>query len=342
MMGGRQIPLFVAASALFGLLATGCGATATGSNNTHASASPLAAPINISQFANASQVAAAVIAGASTTKMTPSVASQLQILAEGGGIGAGLSAGCPGATELQSSVNVANCTFGDTKSSKTMMLVGDSRAAMWFNVIDRIAIAEKMKLVFLQKDACPAALASFRLTSAEGVPSSSPWPACTAFHKFIFATIKKLAPAVVIDSSSDVLYLTDAPSGYAPASQVGPAFASFLRAIPAPTKAVVLGDFPDPGVRAGNPVLCLSKNPSDVGNCNFTVSALQRSYNAAQRRAAARAGAGFVDENPWFCAAKCPAVIAGIIPYTVDGYHLESNYAVYLTGVLWAALKPYL
>jgi SGNH domain (fused to AT3 domains) len=340
MMGARRISLLVAASSLFAL-PSACGTATTGSNNTSAPASQLAAPIHIGQFANASQVAAAVTAGASITKMTPSVVSQLRALAAGGGIGAGLAVGCPAATTLQRSVNVANCTFGDTESSKTMMLVGDSRAAMWFDVIDRIATAAKMKLIFLNKSACPAALGNFRLTSVAGVPSNMPWPACTAFHKFVLATIKKLAPSVVVVSSSDELYLMDAP-GYASASQVVTASASFLKAIPAPTKAVVLGDFPNPGVGAGNPVLCLSRNSSDISKCNFTVSALQRTYNSAQHQAATQAGAGFIDQHPWFCAAQCPAVIAGIIPYTVDAYHMQSNYAAYLIGVLWAALNPYL
>ena len=36
----------------------------------------------------------------------------------------------------------------------------------------------------------------------------------------------------------------------------------------------------------------------------------------------------------------CPAVIARIIPYTIDSYHIDGTYCHYLTGVLWEALAP--
>lgn len=350
MSAGRRFSLLAAVMALAGLSAAACGLAGAGGSGAPGpagtagagSAPALAGPIQLSQFATASQVSAAVRAGTSASALTPGEASQLQALSGGGGIGADLGASCPSTATGQASVSVADCTFGDTTSRKTIVLVGDSRAAMWFDVLDKIAIAEGVKLIAMGKNGCPAAMGTFRVVSPGGIPSDSSWPACTGFHHFEIATIRKIAPRVVIDSSTDNLYLMDAPGAFASPAQVQTAFAAFLREIPAPTKAVVLGNFPNPGTGPGSPDLCLSRNPSNVGDCEFTVTPAQQSYNLAQERAATQAGARFIDQNPWFCASKCPAVIARFVPYTVDGNHVQSQYAAYLTGVLWAALKPYL
>ena len=343
MMVAPRLALLLAISILVSVTTAACGTSSktVAATTSRASRATKAGSAGLTGFADARQVAAAVRAGLSVTQLTGGEASQLQSLAAGGGIGASLGAGCPSTTTAQESVDVARCTFGDTSSSKTIVLVGDSRAAMWFNVLDRIAIAAKFKLIALGKNGCPAVIGNFRLIEPGGVPTRSAWPACTAFHGFVLATIKKLAPQVVVDSSTDNLYLVNAPGAFASASQVQTAFASFLKAIPAPTKAVVLGGFPNPGASSGSPDLCLSQT-SDVSKCSFTVSSAQASYNAAEEQAARQAGAGFIDQNPWFCAARCPAVIAGMVPYTVDGVHAQWRYARYLTGVLWTALKPYL
>jgi len=176
---------------------------------------------------------AAVIRGESVNRLPKSAVPQLERLAAGGGIGmsAAVSRVCNPPTTTQSSVNVAACTFGDTHSHRTVVLVGDSRAQMWVDVFIQIAVATHVKLVMLAKTACPAALGTFRMTSVQGVPEDSPWPACTAWHNFVFSTIKKLSPNVVVVSSSDNLFLISG-TGYARPAQVKSAFSAFLRALP--------------------------------------------------------------------------------------------------------------
>jgi hypothetical protein len=322
---------------LFGVVAAGCGASSTPTSSTGTS-SP--ATITINQFADASQVTAAVVSGESVRKLPRSAIPQIERLA--GSVGIGFSVGnvCPPPTTFQSSVNVAHCTFGDLHSSRTVVLVGDSRAEMWTDVFIQIATAAHVKLVVLAKTSCPAALGTYRLSNVQNVPTNSPWPACTAWHKFVLSTIKKLAPQLVVNCSSDNLYLMSA-NGFADPSQVKSAFSAFLRALPAGVNRVVIGGFPNPG-DIMSPTLCLTKNLSLVEKCDYKPASYQLAYNAAVQQIAKQDDAAFINEAPWLCAAECPAVIAGIPPYTIDAFHMQSSYATYLTGVMWTALRPYL
>jgi hypothetical protein len=331
--------MLVRSCVVLGVLATGCSAAANAAPSTGTSRP---ATITINQFADESQVVAAVIRGESVNKLPKSAVPQLETLSAGGGIGmsAAVSAICNPPTTTESSVYVPGCTFGDIHSSRTIVLVGDSRAQMWSDVFIQIAAAAHVKLVLLAKTACPAALGTFRLTNPQGYPSDSPWPACTAWHKFVLSTIKKLAPQVVVVSSTDHLFLMSAP-GYAGPPQVKSAVSAFLKALPVGAKRVEIDGFPDPG-NTISPTLCLSKNPSSVEKCAYRPTAYPLAYNAAVQQAAEQNGAAFINEATWLCAAKCPAVIAGILPYTTDGFHIQAEYATYLTGVMWASLKPYL
>jgi hypothetical protein len=77
-------------------------------------------------------------------------------------------------------------------------------------------------------------------------------------------------------------------------------------------------------------------------SCSFTPSKDVNLNNGAAQSAATAAGAGFINQTPWLCASTCPAVIDGIIPYTIDGYHIDNTYTLHLVGVLWSALEPYI
>jgi hypothetical protein len=282
-----------------------------------------------------------VIKGESVNELPKGAVLQVKRLASDRGIlGMSVSKVCVPPTRFQSRVDVAACTFGDKHSNRTIVLVGDDKAEMWVDVFIQIATASHVKLIVLVKSACPAALGTFRLVNAQGTPGNSPWPACTAWHNFVLSTIKKLAPEVVVNSSLDTLYLTSA-ARFASPSQVERAFTAFLRGLPAGAKRVLIGGFPSPGDSI-SPGLCLSRFPSAVKKCDFRPTTYRLADNAALQQAAERNRAGFINQSTWLCAAECPPVIAGVIPYTFDGFHVQAGYATYLTGVMWAALKPYL
>jgi hypothetical protein len=207
---------------------------------------------------------------------------------------------------------------------------------MWFNAINAIAVTSKYRLVFLAKSGCPVPLADYE-TNNDGNLTNAPWTACSDWHKFVLATIKSLAPRLVIVSSSAEMDLA-APAHVASAAEETADTLAFLRRLPSSAKVVVLGGFPQPGATV-SPTLCLSRNSGDIAKCAYEPSPFVRQINAAFRQAAREAHVGYVNQEPWLCGAVCPAVIADIIPYTIDGYHIDSIYAQYLTGVLWSSLK---
>lgn len=277
-----------------------------------------------------------MLAGLGVTRLAPDTQPSLDSLAQHTVYGNNEATGCTGTTTYQASLPVDRCTFGAATSSKVMILEGDSRAQMWFDAINDIAKATGYRLVFLTKGGCPSAVGSFRLN--DGRFENAPWPACNEWHRFVIDTIRALHPKVVITASQLTLW----PAGTtSPASsgQAAADFSAFYRQMSGPWRLVVIGGFSEP--LAANPTLCLSQYPSDVKRCIWHVPQWVDTANAAVRSAALSSGALYIDERTWLCAAdRCPAVVAGIIPYTIDGYHIDSFYAKYLTGVLWSQLAP--
>ncbi len=254
-------------------------------------------------------------------------------------VGSGYAPQCTPPDTFVSTENVASCTFGDPEGTRTIVLTGDSRAEMWFNALNAVATAAKVKLVLLSKNGCPAAAGSFRVNN-NGTLSNASWPACTAWHKFVISTIKTLAPAAVIISTSVDLELTTSGSGLASAKVTHAEFNTFIGQLPTGTKLVVLSGFPSPGSSGQNPTICLSKGHSSIQACSFRPNSDENHRIAALATAATQHGATVVDEVPWFCTQVCPPIIHGIVAYTVDGYHVDGYYTKYLTGVLATALKP--
>jgi hypothetical protein len=210
---------------------------------------------------------------------------------------------------------------------------------MWFDAFQSIAAGAHLRLIILAKSGCPAPLATYRINN-DGTFSNSPWTACTKWHSFVIKTITDIKPQVVVVSSESDLALAN-PVHYALPSEIEQDMLSFLNAIPSATKTVVLGDFPEPG-SVSSPTLCLSKGPSAITSCSFTPSEDVDINNMAISNATSAAHDGFIDQTPWLCGSKCPSIIDGIVPYTIDGFHIDNTYTLHLIGVLWAALLPYI
>ncbi|HMC39407.1 MAG TPA: SGNH hydrolase domain-containing protein [Acidimicrobiales bacterium] len=321
------------------LLVYGCAVSSSSGVTTGDSPVPSSlpsGPVRWSEFATSAQVRLAVRAGLGITRLGSTAQPSLQLLAQRQEYGNNEATGCKGTTTYEASLPVLQCTFGVPSSAKVMVLEGDSRAQMWFDTVNAIAKATGYRLVFLSKGGCPSADGSFRLN--DGRWENAPWPACTAWHRFVVDTVRSLHPAVVITASQLMLYAAGTTAPLPPESAAAD-FAAFYHEISGPWHLVVIGGFPEP--LALNPTLCLSQYPTDVERCTWVVPRWVDTGVAAVRSAAVSSGALYIDQRPWLCAGnRCPAVVAGIIPYTIDGYHIDRVYAKYLTGVLWSALAP--
>ena len=295
----------------------------------------------MSGYASLAKVHAAILAAEKATSPPSNVTPTVSALAAEDDWGGDLQAAssCPTLGVSAATFNISKCIFGDKKSKTVVALVGDSRAQMWLDAFNTVAVAEHFKLVLIAKSGCPVPTGVYETNNDNGTVSAAPWTACTTFHSFLASSLASLHPSVIVISSNFELQLADPPHLATPA-EVAVDMTSFLKTLPATSTKVVLGGFPQPAPTA-SPTLCLSKGPKQINSCNFVPSSPIVAENAASEFAAKEAGAQFINQTPWFCAATCPSIIASIIPYTIDGYHADKTYLNYLTGVLWGSLKPF-
>ena len=226
---------------------------------------------------------------------------------------------------------VPACTFGDPNGTHTMVLYGDSHAAMWFYPMDLIALLSHWKLVLLSKGWCPANMLPYGNPPGVGKPGGE-YAQCDEWHQFALGRIRQLQPDLVIVTQE----LSDAPQGSSyTAKQWGRGMTRTLRRIPVPARnIVVLGNIPSLPM---SPPLCLSRNTSNVQACSSPLPQYYASFDGAEEKAATQVGARYLSVTPWFCSVTCPAVIGKYEVY-YDDYHVTRTYAEYLTLVLAKAL----
>ena len=312
------------------------GGVSTSGASTDHSRSPTP---RLSTLPTLSQIAAQISAAEVNSKPPSIVHPSLSTLAAFGDFGYANAGKCTPPGTNVASVNVAACTFGAKASHVTVVLTGDSRAQMWTDAFIAIAQGANFKLIVLAKSGCPSPFATYRVNN-NGTYSNTAWDACTRWHLFVKQTIDKIKPRVVVMSSESELALAN-PVHYALAPEIQQDTSAFIKSIPSATRTIILGGFPEPG-SANSPTLCLSKGPSTLLTCSFTPSPDVVNKNRAVESAARANGAAFINQTPWLCASTCPAIIGGIVPYTIDGYHIDNTYTLHLAGVLWTALNRFL
>jgi peptidoglycan/LPS O-acetylase OafA/YrhL len=226
------------------------------------------------------------------------------------------------------------CAHGDPNATRTVVVYGDSHAAMWIPSLDAIGKQEHWRVVQLTKPACP--VPDFPVYSGA---LRREYTECEQYRTFALAQIEQIHPDVVILSSAvkDVTLAIDGKSrreGVDEAWETGLA-STIDRIKPHTGRIVVIGDMAYP---AEPGIDCLTAHPGDVPACNTPLDeAVYRDHNAMERRVATEHGAEYVDVIPWLCTdSVCPAVVGGLATHR-DAYHVAENYAVWLSQALGTA-----
>jgi peptidoglycan/LPS O-acetylase OafA/YrhL len=238
----------------------------------------------------------------------------------------GFPAFATGCWPSASTSTVPACVFGDRSGANTMVLYGDSHAAMWFQALDDVATQAHWKLVVLAKSACPAEPLA---TEAPGVPGD--WAACDQWHDFAINRINEIDPNLLVVSEASNY---ETPSGvFYSRVQWQSGLEQLFKKVSAP-KAVklVLGNIPSSGGAD-----CLTAHTADVQACSSPAHSPLSPYNNAEKRAAVAVGARYIDVTPWFCAKTCSVVIGNYDVY-LSGNHVAVGYSRFLEGALSDAL----
>ncbi len=227
------------------------------------------------------------------------------------------------------------CVHGDVNATRTMVVFGDSHAAMWIPALDVIGDRYGWRVIQLTKPGCQAPDFPRYSTTLR-----REYTECAEYREWALKKLEEIQPEIVVISNQlkDVEWMVD---GKPTTDGAEDAWAAGLgkvidRLSPVSGRIVVLGDmaYPtEPGID------CLTEHKNDIQKCGATRDeAVLATFNELERQTAEAHGAEYIDAIPWFCTAtECPPVIGGLTVHR-DALHIGENYAVWLSVALGSAL----
>jgi peptidoglycan/LPS O-acetylase OafA/YrhL len=229
-----------------------------------------------------------------------------------------------------SQVEQPECATGDTASTTTVALVGDSNAAMWAPALQQVAEHRHWRLETLTKAACPPM----------NLPISNPFlrlaTHCEEWRGQVFTRLRVERPRLVVVSMS---------RGYGVGQSWQAGFTSYdpawidgltrlvqqLRGTGA--QVLVLGPIPDPPLVVP---ICVSGHLDDATACSPPRSAVNEPGIAAETAATKAGGGQYTDLTALFCTAeRCPVIVGNTLVY-LEGGHMTVEYSRLLAPVIGA------
>lgn len=219
-------------------------------------------------------------------------------------------------------VRQPECVTGDTTSTTTVALIGDSNAAMWAPAFEKVAEQRHWRLETLGKAVCPPMQ----------VPITNPLRRlghadCEQWRAQIMARLRAERPQLVVVSVWRRYGGGNFLPGY---TSYDPAWIDSLTDLTRQlrdigAKVLVLGPIADP--RTSVPT-CLSGHLDDVSACSPPRSTAVNESGIAAESAATKAGGGYyADVSDLFCDAdRCPVIVGNTLVY-VDWTHMSAAYA---------------
>jgi peptidoglycan/LPS O-acetylase OafA/YrhL len=226
---------------------------------------------------------------------------------------------------------VKSCAFGNVTSQNSVVLFGDSHAAMWFPALDSAADQIGWKLYNWTKATCPPI----------EIPIVSPvlgrnFTECEAWRQTVLQRIGQIHPAVV---ALGVARHYTSIYGFTPYEQ--PWLDGMKQMISEisrlGSKVVVIGAIPKPPFLVPQ---CLSEHLTSDSQCTEPEANVVNLAGVASEEAAVRsAGGTYIDALPWFCANGTCGAIVGNIEIWRDDNHITATYSSFLGPVMAAYLK---
>ncbi|VEG38857.1 peptidoglycan O-acetyl transferase yrhL [Mycolicibacterium flavescens] len=229
-------------------------------------------------------------------------------------------------------VGQPDCAAGDTASTTTVALVGDSNATMWSPAFDEVASQKGWRLETLSTQGCPPM----------ELPITGPvrqmlYANCTQWRGEVIDQLSAKHPRLVILSiwrgyGGSGLGWEPGFTSYAP--EWMESMTRLVRQLRSSTGAevLVLGPIPNPHSMVS---ICLSGHLDDATACSAPRSSAVNEVGIAGESAATRAGGGhYVDVTDLFCTAdRCPVIVGDTLVYS-DQTHVTAAYSRFLAPVM--------
>ncbi|MGO9384248.1 MAG: acyltransferase family protein [Mycobacterium sp.] len=229
------------------------------------------------------------------------------------------------------------CATGDTASTTTVALVGDSHAAMWNPAFQEVAAQRHWRLEMLAKGACP--LMDLPITNHLFSGLVEHFEHCAQWRGQILARLRDEHPRLIVVSQWRGYGAGNGNGWLSGFTSYDPAWIDGLTRLVQQlrgtgAKVLVLGPIPDPHTYVP---ICLSGHLDDATACSSPRLTAVNEPGIAAESAATKAGGGqYVDLTKLFCTTnRCPVVVGNTMVY-IDEEHMTLEYSRLLAPVMEA------
>ncbi len=234
------------------------------------------------------------------------------------------------------------CALGAKASKKTIVLFGDSHAAMWNETFDRIGREHGYRIIPLQLGNCPAA----DLRSFYNPPVGRVYGECSRWRDRTLRLIGDIDPELVV-FAGDADYYAGTPDHESETGLTSEDWTTGIKRTASRLDQMgvpfaMIADAPSPGFNVSN---CLSRREGAlIGGslCVFDRDVVHPASRSAVRAVEKFKDGAAIDLTDQICPAKsCQTMRGGMVLY-IDDNHLTSTFAKSLTPAMWDRLEDVL
>jgi len=225
------------------------------------------------------------------------------------------------------------CVVGDENSDVVVGVYGDSHAAQWFPMFEKIAIKRKWRLIYYTKRGCPPA----RIEVYSSVLGKV-YRECGPWRENVLRRMESDGVKVVFVAHFDrLLSATTKTPPWQKEWRAG-LQATLDELESRGIVPVLMEDTPWPGQDVPT---CLSRNFASVDDCSQPVSQAYRDDMREVRADFQAAGANVLWVRQWFCTATvCPNIAGNILMYR-DNNHITVTYASFIAPLVDAVVADF-
>ena len=239
-------------------------------------------------------------------------------------------------TQMNLKASMKPCIYGDTTSSTTVVLFGDSHALAWFPAFNQVAKEMHWKLLSLTMSACtPADIPAYNPGTASLMANCPIWR--TASIERIIAAKPYLVLVAGTSGFATAINGVELKGAQRTAVYTAGMNRTIAKLQSSGAKVLMMSDTP---ALAQDPLVCLSAHPKSTLACATPAStAISSDWIAVESQIAKKNGVPLIEPQLWVCPTDpCPVVIGNLLTYFDTG-HMTATFSQALAGRLKTAIN---